>query len=401
MQSKSFLPIRAVARAVMFSIILFGPIAGAWAEQVLYRFQNSPDGAYPQSGVVLHGSALYGTTSGGGTFGSGTVYELRNTDAGWVEKVIYSFPGGSDGGNPVGAVTFDRSDNIYGTAGGGIGYGVIFELKHSRSGWSETVLHTFQGGTDGANPHSDLVFDQLGNIFGAAGAIFELTLDGTTWNYNVIGNVGASNFGRLAITGNENVYGATYGGGNTGCMISCGTVLELTPSGGSWTTNTLYDFLPGDDASAPYANVTLREGNLFGTTYSGGPLQSGAVFELRNKRGVWSESVLYAFTGGSDGGFPASDVAFDRSGNLYSTALGGSNRCGGGGYQCGVIFELTPSPEGWTESVLYNFQPSGGDGWYPESSVIIDDAGNFYGTTFVGGTNGDILGFGTVYEISP
>jgi uncharacterized repeat protein (TIGR03803 family) len=409
---------RATVGALMLAAITVGLAAGVGAqtEKVLYSFKNTPDGANPQAGVVLRGGNLYGTTTGGGAHGRGTVFELRHTPNGWVEKVLHSFTGGTDGGFPIGAVTFDKSGNLYGTATNGgstggscgsFGCGVVFELKPSSSGWKETVLHSFLGGSDGSGPASDLVFDKLGNFYGVAssGVVFEFVPSGTSWNYAVISNVpGGPGVGKLAIDSKSNLYGATYQGGNSGCVVGpCGTLFELTPSGGSWTTTTLYNFLPSNDGSNPFASVSLGPGGLYGTADLGGTRGAGAVFKLKHGNGVWSESVLYAFTDGSDGGFPAADVVLDKSGNLYSWALGGNHTCAGSPYDlpCGVVFELILSQGTWTEKVLHSFQPTGGDGWNPAGSPILDGTGNFYGTTYNGGTHGGPFGYGTVFEITP
>lgn len=171
------------ALATLTFILALG--AQAQTEKVLYRFKNSPDGAYPQSGLVLRGGILYGTTGFGGTNNYGTVFELKNTAKGWAEKVLYRFTGGSDGGYPYGALTFDEAGNLYGTTvAGGIlepscpayGCGVVFELQPSATGWKETVLHSFTGGSDGFNPLADLVSDKQGNIYGGPAATTRIVL---------------------------------------------------------------------------------------------------------------------------------------------------------------------------------------------------------------------------------
>jgi uncharacterized repeat protein (TIGR03803 family) len=140
------------------------------------------------------------------------------------------------------------------------------------------------------------------------------------------------------------------------------------------------------DAAAPL--ITDAEGNLYGATYFGGAASSGCIFELSPTENGWQETVLYSF-GGHDGSLPSAALVFDKSGNLYGTAQSG------GAYDHGVAYELSPSATGaWTEKVLYSF---GNDGWYPASNLIFDEAGNLYGTTFFGAN----IGGGTVFKLTP
>jgi uncharacterized repeat protein (TIGR03803 family) len=393
--------------------------AVAQTETVLYSFKNSPDGAHPQSGLVLRDGNLYGTTGFGGENNEGTVFELRRTATGWAEKVLYKFTGGSDGGSPYGALTFDNSGNLYGTTTvGGItsgdcptsGCGVVFELTSSPSGWTETVIHSFTGGSDGLNPLADLATDRLGNIYGAscgdqycftAGNVFELMPSGSSWNYAVIASGVSPSNGKLAIDTEGNLYGANYFGGNDGCILTtCGTVFELSRSGGSWTTTTSYSFSPGASGSNPFASVTLGPSGLFGTAQLGGSGNAGTVFELHHSHGVWSETPLYAFTDGVNGYEPAAAVVIDKSGNVFSWALSDGD-CDGD--NCGLVFELSPPNGGrWSERVVHNFGSTNGDGWGPYGSLTLDSVGNLYGVTFDGGAgSAGGSGNGTVYEITP
>ena len=130
----------------------------------------------------------------------------------------------------------------------------------------------------------------------------------------------------------------------------------------------------------PVGKLTFDSaGNLFGTTLSGGPLASGNVFELTQSAGSWTESSLYAFTGGSDGGFPVMPLSLDSAGNLYgTTAAGGDPNCA-----CGVLFKLTSTAGSWNESVVHSFTGTA-DGSYP-GAIFLDSAQNIYGTTAYGG----------------
>ena len=173
-----------------------------------------------------------------------------------------------------------------------------------------------------------------------------------------------------------------------------GTAFRLAPStGGGWTESVLYSFAGGADGSEPFSGLVFDSlGNLYGTTAYGGPNGSGTVFELSPiSGGGWQETVLYAFSGGSDGGYLPAGLTIDAAGNLYGLAgLGGS--AGGG-----VAFELSPSGGGvWTETILYNFAYAN-SGAFPVGNAIFDTRGNLYGTTYGSGTGG----LGLVFELSP
>ncbi|MGB6676495.1 MAG: choice-of-anchor tandem repeat GloVer-containing protein [Terriglobales bacterium] len=362
------------------------PHAG-WKERILHQFKcGTSDGTYPASSLIFDPAGnLYGTTSWGGTTGGGTVFELKPTASGaWTESVIYSFTGNADGYEPSGAVVFDAAGNLYGVTdygGGGqcqteysFGCGVLYELSLASQGtWTETTLHTFMGyPNDGAYPVGALGVDQAGDIFGT-----------------------------------------TIQGGNGACVVrdGCGTVFELSPgSGGVWTETVIYNFpgLPG--LTAPEGGLTLdSHGNLYGAAAGGNgngcPYGCGAVYELSpSSGGNWTATVLYnfgAFKG--DGQYPVGTLTFDATGNLDgATAEGGTPGCGIGISGCGTMFRLSPSGGGWTESVLYSFSGPYKDGAFPATGVILDAAGDVYGTTNNGGADqGYYTVGGTVFEISP
>lgn len=259
----------------------------------IQRFGSGTDGAEPMSGVVLDSAGnFYGTTLLGGANGNGAVYEAKRSGKTWTENVIYSFTGGSDAINPVATVSLDAQGNLFGTApaGGAFGNGAVYKLSRSTSGWTESVLYSFQGGTDGANPVGGVIVDRAGNL-----------------------------------------YGTTFDGGINGG----GTVYELSPSNGSWTFTVLYSFVGG--YGGPYNKLTFdTRGNLYGFTNSEGAHGFGEIFKLTPSNGAWTLTALYDFPGGTDGGFPYGSVAVDSAGNVFGTAVvgGSSNQ--------GVIFEITP-----------------------------------------------------------
>jgi len=221
------------------------------------------------------------------------------------------------------------------------------------------------------------------------------------------------NDGALPIAGptmdpSGNLYGTTPGGGaNSG-----GTVYQLTPGSGGWQETVLHSFYlstyghPAPGGSGPYAGLILdASSNLYGTTRRGGKQDSGVVFELSRTSSQWKETVLHSFNDngkllGKDGLIPGwGALAMDASGALYgTTSQGGENICYGGNAGCGTIFKLTKGASGgWKESVLYYFK-SGATGSGPNAGVVIDSAGNLYGSTDYGGSE---CGCGVIYKLSP
>jgi uncharacterized repeat protein (TIGR03803 family) len=270
-------------------------------------------------------------------------------------NVIYNFTGnGDDGASPYGGPTLDRLGNLYGTTylGGANGSGSVYKLSSNGSSWTYSPLYSFKGGPDGAAP----------------------------------------GFGSLAIGADSRLYGTTEGGGNFGIAFSVQPAANICGSiGCPWTDNVLYRFGSGSDAAQPLGGLTFDSaGNLYGTTSLGGDTGNGAVFQLTPSGQTWNESVIYSFAGGNDAFNPVAGVTLDAAGNLYgTTSFGGANGAG-------TVYKLTHSDSGWTETILYSFQ-GGSDGQAPVGGVIFDQAGNLYGTTFLGGDNGG----GTVYELSP
>jgi len=401
------------ATLAIFALILFVTESGVSQETVLHSFYDKGRGGFgPAAGLISDASGnLYGTASGGGSDGSyGTVFELTpKAGGGWMEKVLHAFDY-SDGYLPEAGLIFDDAGNLYGTtAGGGAhNYGAVFELKPGGGGsWTEKVLHSF-GGKDGQNPEVGLIFDAHGNLYGTTayggayddGTVFELTRAvGGSWRERVLYSFDAGEGmsiipSGLILDASGNLYGMTGSGP--------GTVFELMPgAGGSWTETVLHQFTGGpNDGYGPLGGLIVdAAGNLYGTTgwggaYSGIFLGWGTVFELSPATGGgWTEQILHSFNdNGDDGWHPETGVIFDAAGNLYGTTLSG------GAYVYGTVFQLTPTTGGgWTETVLHGFDDNGTDGQSPSAGVILDSAGNLYGTTASGGA----YGYGTVFEITP
>lgn len=438
--------------SAIFTVILLmtGPGAAAQAERVLHNFNvTGTDGNLPRGGLIFDSAGnLYGTTTEGGTgeggtgvcskispYSCGTVFELKPKVGGWAEKILHNFHG-IDGWLPIGSLVMDSAGNLYGaTQQGGtggckggdgdnrIGCGTVFELSPATDGnWTETVLHSFDNdGTDAFYPHAGLVIDSAGNLYGTAysggsnddGAVYELSpAGGGEWTESVLHSFnfpagdGANPTAGVILDAAGNLYGTTAGGG----AYSEGMVFELTPStGGSWTEIALHSFIYSYtiyDGFGPYGGLTLdAAGNLYGTTVNGidnGNMTGGTVYELSPAAGgTWNETILYYFAD-ADGSAPQASLILDSAGNLYGTAFNG-----GTGNVDGTVFELSPQAGGgWIPRLLYDFgKNSGGDGENPQSNLILDSAGNLYGTTVFGGPTracgSETYGCGTVFEIKP
>lgn len=372
-------------------------------ETVLHSFKGIPDGATPSSSLTSDGAGnIYGTTQYGGLacpqsqYGCGTVFELSpNGNGGWNETVLYRFTGGTDGAIPVAYVIFGNGGDLYGTtsSGGAYGYGVVFQLSHAGAGWSETVLYSFANAGDGASSSNGLVIDPAGNLYGTtffgngatgSGTVFKLSPSGGNWTEQVIYDYDDAIYGGFAglvMDGAGNIYGTTFD-----------TVYELSPNGGKWNANVIHTFAgaPGDGYLAEGTLVLDKAGNLYGTTFHGGALNNGTVYELSpGESGQWVERVLLSFPkinhptyGGNQGGYyPWGGVVLDAKGNIYGT----TNE--GGTWGQGVVFELVNGKGGYKEKVLWQFSSDGGGS---QGNLLIDSKGNLYGA-----------GGGVVYEVTP
>ena len=359
-------------------------------ETALYGFPAT-DGSNPQAGVVQDAAGnLYGAASGGGLHGAGTVYKI---DAASNYSTLYTFTGGTDGGNPFGGVILGSDGNLYGVAGGAGAYNAGLLFKMDLTG-HETVLYSFTGGADGAYPNG-VVRDAAGNLFGTTadggsagvGVVFKVDPTGNeTVLHTFIGPEGRYPYAGVTLDSAGNLYGSTFSGGSLGH----GVVYKID-TGGNYTV--LHNFTGGPDGGNPWADLILdAAGNLYGNTWSGGPPSGdypGVVFKIDTADNF---SVLYTFTGFSDGGGPRSNMVFDSAGNLYATTqYGGIGGCPFFG--CGVLFELNP---GGQQTVLHSFS-GGSDGGEPGTGLLRDAAGNLYGTTQYGGA----VGAGVVYKVTP
>jgi uncharacterized repeat protein (TIGR03803 family) len=344
--------------------------------QVVYAFKGVPDGATSTAGLIADTSgALYGTTTNGGAETSlcpgfeacGTVFKLTPTKTGYTESILHRFRNGSDGADPVAGLTADSAGALYGTTalGGGKNAGTVFKLTPAHGAYTESVVYRFRGGTDGAGPNGTLIADRNGALYGTA-----------------------------------------PGGGSTQfCDAGCGTVFKLTPTRTGYVESTLYSFCKATncpDGAEPFGGlIEDRSGALYGTTYLGGGsgahLCCGTVFKLTPTAGGYVERVLYRFcreANCTDGAYPLAGLIADGGGALY-----GTTEDGGSAY-FGAVFKLTPDAAGYRESVLYSFAGLS-DGAYPAAGVTASANGSLFGTTASGGGMGcdEGLGCGTVFEL--
>lgn len=410
------------------------PASPSAQEQIILNFLHG-DGNGP-SGLIRDAVGnLYGTTSSGGAGKVGNVFELSpKQGGGWSFTVLHTFGLTSgDGTYPAGTLTMDASGNLHGATlsggAGGIGEcangcGTVFELSPKQGGgWTEEILYSFTDiAVDGAGPNGDFIFDASGNLYGTTraggnggtggGTVFELSpQEGGAWTKTTLYTFSDSAQGfypyvGMVLDATGNLYGTTYGGGDSSCDIGgsngCGTVFELSPQrGGGWTESVIHNFQDGtQDGQLPYAGLVLDSvGNLYGVTTLGGtsPCFSygcGIVFELSPKSGgKWAERILHNFAGGpQDGEAPLGSLIFNQVGGLWGTTSGG------GTHGNGAVFELLPQSGGrWTEKIRHSFKSRTQDGQKPQGPLTLDPAGNIYGTTFRGGTAKG----GTVFEVTP
>ncbi|MGD0190153.1 MAG: choice-of-anchor tandem repeat GloVer-containing protein [Rhizomicrobium sp.] len=343
-------------------------------EKVIYSFcsqANCADGVRSYAGLLAVNGMLYGTTFDGGTRcangGCGTVFSI-NPETG-AETVLYTFAGGTDGAQPHASLIYVNG-TLYGTTvlggmtnatcnSGGCGTVFAFDLKTGK----EKVLYAFcsqQNCADGQTP--------MGGVTDVKGKLY-----------------GTTQFGGAS--------GMTKHGGDVGCTGSdCGTVFSVDPKTGA--EKVLHTFAGGSDGAWPDAGLIDVRGTLFGTTSGDDVTSAGTVFSLNPKTG--KEKTLYNFCslqGCADGDYPLAGL-IDVNGVLYgTTAYGGTGSCDGDG--CGTVFSVTTSG---VEKAVYSFQ-GGDDGWSPQAGLV-NVKGTLYGTTYEGGEPGNST-LGTVFAVDP
>ncbi len=345
------------ATSVLFSTLAAALIATTSAHaasaSVIYSFEGGSDGEYADTDLVMDASGnIYGTTVQGGQHASGTVWELSPNGGSYTHTVLYSFTGSSDGAQPYKGVTVDAQGNLLGTTvtgGGGLcegGCGVVYKLTKNGNTWKQSVIYTFAGGGDGSGPGAGLTIDELGNV-----------------------------------------YGTTPTGGVNGQ----GTIYELSPKGQDWKFKVIHAFTGADGIGGSAGRLTPSNGSFYGTATSGGVSDAGTAYVLTpNDKGKWKYKVIYQFLGTPGAGFPYGGLTFDATGNAFGTTYyDGAN-------DAGSVYELTPRDHGlWKEKLLYSFQ-NNTDGNSPISTLAADADGNLYGTTSAGGQLND----GTIFRMA-
>lgn len=351
--------------------------------QVLHSFSGTPDGANPQASVILDSTGdVFGTTVNGGPSGAGTIFKLDPDSNG---SLVYTFSGAGDGGNPIANLFLDANGNLYGTtqAGGSYNQGLVFEISPTGV---ETVLHVFGARKDGDVPGAGLIQDSAGNLFGTTilggrsnrGCIFKIDSSAHETVLHSFRLDGAYPHGGVIEDSAGNLYTTTYGTSST-----WGTVVMLSPAG---VSTVLHKFTGKNDGGSPRAGLIMDStGILYGTTVYGGTHRAGTAFKVDPVTG--QETVLHSFSGAADGGDPYGGLTRDSLGNLYGTTYYG------GEFGYGTIFKLDPAGN---ETVLYSFT-GGSDGLGPMAGLVQDAAGNLYGTTVYGGSQGA----GVVFKLTP
>jgi len=324
-------------------------VNGKWVYKVLHHFEdNGNDGYYPSANLIFDAAGnLYGTTALGGTSQGGTVFELTPANGGkWKEKILYSFSNGSE---PLAPVVFDSKGNLYGTTfyGGTFGDGTLFRLAPGKNGdWTEKVLHNFDfNEVDGFSSRAGVVLDSSGNLYGTTvlggtggnGVVFEEKRGKNgSWTENLLHSFTGETDGGLAnaplIFGSSgSLYSTTVAGGSYGV----GNVFKLTRNAkGKWALTTLYSFENVDGVYPEGGVIFDTTGNLYGTTYEGGAYDYGTVFKLTPGGATWTETVVHSFGNSPDGSTPDAGLIMDASGNLYGTTNAG------GAYGYGTVFEI-------------------------------------------------------------
>lgn len=413
-----------------YAFLLLTCAAHAQSRRVIHTFTGM-DGGFPTGLISDAAGNLYGVAEADGKTGDccGTAYKLSPVSGGWKFAILHKFSGGLGGSQPAGSFAMDAAGNLFGiTRQGGIGAkpclstcGLVYELSPQPDGsWAFSVLYNFQGNTvgDGKFPNAGLILDSAGNLYGTTGGgglvtrraqcgsdgcgtVFKLTPGSGGWSESVLYRFsghfdGAFPQSTLLFDGG-NLKGTTLQGGGGPCSTGpgangCGTIFELVPSDGSWVEHILYRF-QGPDGEFPGDLHHDALGNLYGTTSEGGTLTfscCGTAFKLsRPASGPWTLTTLYNFGANDSTGTVPNALIMDDAGNLYGTA--GS----GGAHDGGTFFKLTPSSDGrFSYSVVFPFDPDRGSGAGPFGNLVMDGMGTIYGTTTSGG-------HGTVYQVTP
>ena len=364
-------------------------------------------------------SNLYGTADYGGLEGDGygAVFELKlsGQDAPTYSNspiLLDSFNASSNanGSFPLGSVTFDKAGNLLGTTyySGDGGYGTVFEIPATTTGFGAAVtLGSFDGANGhGSYPTGSLTADSAGNLYGTTfwggdgglygpGTVFEVPKSITGYGapitlYSFNGTDGANPAGSLILDSANEIFGTTKLGGSNGD----GTVFEINRTAtGLINTTTLVSFDGGNGANPLGDVVADANGNLFGTTSVGGDYGDGTVFEIPKMDGHYSPAITIVSFTGTNGANPVGSLIIDAAGDLYGTTKGGGDSGDGTVFKISNSGTVSHPMFAGTVDTLVSF--NGADGGNPLGSLFADDAGNLFGTTNDGGTSA----YGTIFEL--
>lgn len=391
-------------------------LAQAQTFTVIHTFTGR-DGKYPGGPLVVDsGGHLYGAAGAGGRGDGGAVFKLTPHGESWTFATLFAFDTASSGDNP-GPVVFGPDGALYGTTGtGGSGLdGVVFKLQppaavceSTACAWKQTILAAFSRiqGTPSI-PSGPLSFDADGNIYGTTeeggnysypdecpgyggcGMVYRL-LKASNWAVDTLYQFNGTTDGEDPRSGVIlDQAGNVYGTVLNDFFLGIGgNVFTLAPSGSGWNFHVLFQFQCHTTGCQLFGGLIFdRQGNLYGATSYGGPGDGGTAFQLSPANGGWNFNLLSSFTGPPG---PASTLIMDHAGNLYGTV----DYVGAHG--CGSVFKLTNSNGNYTYTSLYDFN-CGDDGKNPVDGLVMDSSGNLYGTT----ENGGSAGVGVVFEITP
>ncbi|MCK1494931.1 hypothetical protein IVB14_32120 [Bradyrhizobium sp. 180] len=381
------------------------PLTYASTPAVLTSFNNT-NGLHPYAGVIMDASGnLFGTTQNGGAYGVGEVFELAKSGNTYssTPTVMGSFTS-SWGSYAEGGLVMDAAGNLFGTAfqGGANGDGIVYELfKNGSTYGGPSFIATFNG-ANGQNPRGNLIVDAAGNLFGTTfdggangkGNVFEIAKSGSSYSGTPIslasfnGTNGWQPNNGLVMDSAGNLFGTTTMGGANGD----GEVFEIAKTGSTYSsTPTVLVSFSGSNGNGPYSNLIMdASGNLFGTTSQGGANNDGTVFEIVNNGGSYSSApIVLASFNGTNGTSPIGGLVMDAAGDLFGSTSSG----GAGGY--GTLFEIAKSGSGYSSALTVLSSFTNANGSSPEAGLFIDSAGDLFGTTYNGGANSD----GEVFEL--
>jgi len=409
---KPSLPVRAIGLAAVYC--LTWSAAQAQTFSTLYSFKAPLNAGNISAGLTPGSNGVfYGASNTGGKYGNGRLFYLAppaTSGGAWTLHVFHAFST-DEGPGPVSDLTLDSAGAIYGASYPPTNFGNIFRITPpAGSGpWVEDILYSFPGGLMGAVPVGDLVFDAVGNLFGVTsqggqygnGVVYELsppTVAGSPWTETVLHSFQGNWDGANPVTLDHDLSGPLFGVCANGGLSNAGTVFRLfppSPTNPGWSFKVLYTFSGAADGAHP-SGLKIYHGVKYGTTTSGGQYGQGTAFHIVYAGGIFTTSTIYSFGANTGDGFsPQGNLVADAALNLYGITSGG------GTGSAGTAYRLTPplnAGDPFTETLLHTFNAAT-DGAAPLGRLVLDGNGNLYGTTSLG--IGQSANSSAVFEISP